>query len=495
MLKANNLKIEYSHLLFENVSFLLGNNERVGLIGLNGCGKSTLLKIITGEEQADQGSVEINNEKIGYLPQKLDFDDEQMVGEYLESLVSDHYSQMWKVETTLAKLGLKITGNKNKVKDKSLQPIDFYALLGSISEGQKLKLYLCKLILHESTVLLLDEPTNHLDIEGINWLEGFLANYDGIIITISHDRLFLNNLIDTVFEIDEGKLNIFTGNYDEYKQQKYDWIQKRRQEHTLQEVKRKKLEDRLKLARKITDGKKRGAAVKAAKKRIEREVKANEIDKYKRQEIKGLSIDGSIHKKKTMIKVENLEFGYTEEPILANSDLIINGQDKVWFHGPNGIGKSTLIKLITGHLSPNKGIVQIGENVNWDYFSQDQSHLPDDMSVREYAMQFGGVDYGKSFGFLDQFLFPKKLQNSNLETLSPGQRARLSFAMFTIRSNELLILDEPTNHLDIETKETIEESLYNYKGTILLISHDRYFVEQIGINRMFTLEGGRIVED
>lgn len=494
MLKVTNLKIEFSSLIFQNVNFILGNKEKVGLVGLNGCGKSTLLKILNKEIEADEGGISMVNEVIGYLPQEFDFNQNILVGEYLESLITDIYSEMWKVDIALSKLGLKLVNVDNVVNDPQLLPIDFYSSINDLSEGQKLKLYLCKLLLQESTILLLDEPTNHLDIEGIKWMEGFCRDFDGVIITISHDRLFLNNVVDQIFEIDEGRLNIFPGNYDDYKIQKEDWKLKRQQDYVLQEKKREQLDDLLRKARALKDPNKRSAAVNAAKMRMKREVENKEIDKYKEKKLKGLSLEGTSHKSKTMLEISDLNFSYGEKEIISNSNFDIYGGDKVWFYGPNGIGKSTLIKLITGHLSPNQGKAKIGDNVNWAYFSQDQSHLPAETTVRDFIMQVGKIEYTRSFGVLEKFLFPKELQNFELSTLSPGQRARLSFAVFTLQNNDLLILDEPTNHLDIETKETIEKTLYEYEGTLLVISHDRYFVEQIGINRKFTLSDGKIVE-
>ncbi|MCA9383527.1 ABC-F family ATP-binding cassette domain-containing protein [Candidatus Dojkabacteria bacterium] len=494
MLKVNNLKIEYASLLFSDVNFTLGNKERVGLVGLNGCGKSTLLKIIMGYEVPDEGDIHVGNEIIGYLPQHLGFDEDMLVGEYLESLVDNPYTDMWKIEKSLDRLGLTIKGEESFITNPELVAIDYYSPISILSDGQKLKLYLCKLIINESTILLLDEPTNHLDIEGINWLEGFLRNYEGIIMVISHGRLFLNNLVNIIYEIDDQKLNIFHGNYDEYLELKDEWRAKRDLEYTMQERKREKLEARLELVRKFSSGKKQSAAVKAVKSRIKREVEANEVSKYQENKITNLDIDGTIHASKVMISIKDLEFSYGQDNLLENSNLEIYGKEKVWFYGANGIGKSTLIKLLTGSLVPDKGKAQIGDNVKWKYFSQDQSHLPAEMTVRDFIMQVGGVDYGKSFGVLAQFLFPKELQNYTLKRLSPGQRARLSFAAFSLGNNQLLILDEPTNHLDIQTKESIEHALEAFDGTILLISHDRYFVEQIGINRKFTIEDKRILE-
>ncbi len=494
MLKVTNLKIEFSELLFENINFKLGNKEKVGLIGLNGSGKSTLLKSILGSVEPDEGQIAIVEEKLGYLPQEFDLDENLFVGEYLESLVPDHSTDMWKIKLILSQLGIKLTDSETTEAAGSMHALNYYSKISTISEGERLKLYLCKLLIEESTILLLDEPTNHLDINGIKWLEKFLQKFDGIVIIISHDRLLLNNLVEQIFEIDENTLHIFHGNYDHYVEQKKEWIDRRDKEYTLQEKKRKKFDEMLTMVRKHSSGKKQSSKLKAIKTRIKREIETNEKTKYKEKNLAGINMEGSVHKNKTVLSIKDLSFSYGKKTIIKKSSFELYGQDKAWFYGANGIGKSTLIKLIIGELIPESGSVKIGENVRWKYFSQNQSHLPYDLTVREYVMKFGKIEFQKSFGILERFLFSKHLQNYKLLDLSPGQRARLSFAVFSMDENDLLILDEPTNHLDIRTKEVIENALFEYNGTILLIAHDRYFVEQVGINRMFSLKNGVVVE-
>ncbi|MEI7579549.1 MAG: ABC-F family ATP-binding cassette domain-containing protein [bacterium] len=484
MLKAINLKIEYAQLLFENVSFLLGNNEKVGLVGLNGSGKTTLLRILIGEEKPDSGEVITINEHIEYLPQILDFGNNEFVGEFLESLVTNVKSDMWLVYKQLFELGIDIKNGD----------IDEFQKLTDLSEGQMMKLYLTKILINNPSILLLDEPTNHLDIAGIVWFEEFINKFDGICIIISHDREFLNTTVNNIFELDEQKLNVFKGNYDQYLLAKENWIEKRMIEFKAHEQKRVKLEDRIKLIRKFSSGKKQSAMLSNAKKRLEREVTSTNIIKYKEVKISSINIAGQIHQKKMVLRIENLSFHYpNKEEILNNTSFEIYGREKIWFYGPNGIGKSTIVKLIIGQLTPVKGNIRIGENIRWEYFSQNQSHLPPDERVDEYFLRKTNISFNSSFGLLSRFLFSKDLQKYQIKDLSPGQRARLSFCIFAQHDYELLILDEPTNHLDIKTKEIIENALREFKGTILLISHDRYFVNSIGMDRVITLENKKII--
>ena len=482
MIRVDKLTKQYHELLFENVTFLLGNKEKVGLIGLNGCGKTSLLKILAGIEKADSGQVEVANEVIGYLPQEFTFEEKQLVGEFLENLVDDHLSELYKVNIILSKL--------------NEENIDHYQEILKLSEGQKMKLKLTEILIDQPTILLLDEPTNHLDIQGILWFEDFIKSYDGVCIIISHDREFLNNTCNNIFEIDEQKLLVFEGNYDDYIIHKEDYIAERDKEYRSQERKRKQLDDLLLRARSIKGGgKKRGKAVKAAKSRMRREVLEKEVSKYTEKKVEKFSMDGFVHSKKKIVEVENLEFGYLEnKPVLENTDLLIYGKDRLWLYGPNGIGKTTFIKLLTGEEKPNKGLVSWGENISWTYFSQDQKHLNMELTVEEYFLANTDTPYDKSFGILEKFLFPKELRNYKLKTLSPGQRARLSFTCFTKQKHDFLILDEPTNHLDIRTKEVIEDALRKFDGAIFMISHDRYFVDSIGIDRVITIQNQRIVE-
>jgi len=486
MLKVTNLKIQYSKLLFQELSFVLGNKEKIGLIGFNGSGKSTLLKIIANIEQADQGKVELVNEKIGYLPQEYSFSNHNnsskvWVGEILESFVKNHRTDMYRVNRVLHQLEFK--------------DINIYQEVNTLSFGQKIKLYLTKLLVEEATILLLDEPTNHLDIFGILWLENFIKTFNGICIIVSHDRAFINNVCNKIFEIDEQKLNIFNGNYDDFLNQKGKLLEKRENQYLLQEKKKEKFANMIERIRKQSAGEAQSKALRAVKTRITREVTKKEISIYKEQKIKELKLNGLTYKNKQIFKMKDVTFYYdTNKPLLRNVDFEIFGKERIWFYGANGIGKSTFVKLIMNEIKPNIGEIKVGENTKIIYFSQDQSHLPYNETVEEYFLQNTDVDYSKSFGILGNFMFDKETRKVKIGRLSPGQRARLSFATFSQKNYDFMILDEPTNHLDIKSKEVIEDALRSFQGSLLLISHDRYFVESIGINRWITIEEGRIVE-
>ncbi|MFS8130363.1 MAG: ABC-F family ATP-binding cassette domain-containing protein [Candidatus Dojkabacteria bacterium] len=478
MIRANNLTITYAKPLFQDLSFTLGNKEKVGLVGLNGSGKTTLLKIMVGLEKPDEGKFEIQNEKISYLPQEYTFKKEMMVGEFLEDLVDNHVNEMYKVNRILAKL--------------KFEP-DIYQEIQTLSEGQKMKLYLTKLMMEEPTILLLDEPTNHLDITGIDWLEAFIKNFEGNCIIISHDREFLNNTIDTVFEIDECKLYSYKGNYDDFLVQKAEDLEKRRDMVVLQEKKRKQLEILLENVSKIGDGKKRGRAMSAARHRMDREVNQKEIFSYEEQRIKDLKLKGFVHNNKFVLKIRDLNFSYAEKQIFENVNFDMFGKERVWFYGANGIGKTTLVKLILGQLKADTSELRIGNGLKYTYFSQDQSHLDMEDTVENYFISNTGISFDSSFALLEKFLFSKDIRKTKIGKLSPGQRARLSFAVFSMKEFDFMILDEPTNHLDIRSKEVIENALRDFQGAILLISHDRYFVNSVGYNRKITIKDKKLI--
>lgn len=476
MLSATKLSIGFRTNLFHDLNFSLGNQEKVGLIGLNGSGKSTLLRIIAGLEEADGGRVEYGGEVVAYLPQEYDFAAYKTIQDFLNARAgTEHY----KINRVLGKM--------------NLHDLDPAGEVNLLSYGQKMKLYLAGLMLAEPTVLLLDEPTNHLDLYGINWLEDFISNFKGICMIVSHDRAFLNNVTDHIFEIDEQKLHIYTGNYDDYLDEKEKRLGHRAEQYRLQEKLRTKLQDMLVLIRKQSSGKKQANKLKATKKRIDREVVKKEISQYQEQRIQGLDLGGQNHANRTVIKIKDLDFGFGR-PLLEKANFTLYGREKVWLYGANGIGKSTLVKLLVGELQTKTGLAQIGDYISWAYFSQDQSHLPYEKTVADYFMQKTGTDFQRSFSLMERFLFGRELRDVPIGKLSPGQRARLSFAVFAQKQYDLLILDEPTNHLDIRSKEVIEGALREYKGAMLLISHDRYFIEQVGIERAITIEKGKLVE-
>lgn len=481
MIKVSNIKIAFHKQILDGVSFLLGGNEKVGLIGLNGSGKSTLFKIIMGLEKPDSGKVEITpDEKIAYLPQEYTFPSGKLVGEILESFVVDPINEIYKVQKILSEL--------------NASDLDWYLETDKLSYGQQMKIYLTKLLIEDPTMLLMDEPTNHLDITGIKWLEKFIKNFEGKMMIISHDRAFLNEVTTKIFEIDEMKLNVFEGNYESYLKGKQKWLEDRETKIELQERREEKFEKLISKIKLELAGTGQGKRLKAARSRQEREVNKDRIEKYHEQKIQDLNIKGETHRTKIVLKITDLNFEYSPEKVIfENANLQILGTDKIWFQGTNGIGKSTLVKLIIGELEKTSGKIEFGENLKWTYFSQDQSQLSPDSTVEEYFLANTDVDLQRSYGILQKFLFTKDMRNMLIKDLSPGQRARLIFAVFAQSEYDFLILDEPTNHLDIKSKEVIEEALRDYKGAMLLISHDRYFVQNLDINKSLYIQKGKLV--
>ncbi|MCA9397599.1 ABC-F family ATP-binding cassette domain-containing protein [candidate division WWE3 bacterium] len=480
MISANNITKEIpTGVLLKDISFTLGNKEKVGLIGQNGCGKTTLLKIILGVESYELGSIQIQNETVVHLPQLFSFPQDISVREYGLRLVGSE-KQFYLFARNLSKLGL--------------DEKHWDTTVNSLSSGQQMKVKVAELLLQEPTVLILDEPTNHLDIDGILWIEEFISVFDGIVIMVSHDRSFLDNTISHIFEIDEKQLHVFSGNYSDYLEQKEHWVEERRKAYARQEKKREQLEQLLENVRKIKGGKQRGKAVKAAKKRMEREVLRDEINSYSRDTLDEIEFGGETHTGKIMLKVAKLTHSFGDLSVFENTSFEIRGNTRVWLFGPNGAGKSTLLNIITHKIVPTSGQIEIGTGVRWGYFRQNQEELDLDLTMKEYLHDVLHLTQAQLYGFVKKYLFPKEYVHRKLGNLSPGQRARLVFGVFAEQELDLLILDEPTNHLDIWTKESIENSLKEYKGALLFVSHDRYFVEEVDVDRIVTIENKQIKE-
>jgi ATP-binding cassette subfamily F protein 3 len=461
--------------LLTNLDFKIGNGRKIGLVGKNGCGKSTLFKIINGIEEPTAGHIDNQGEIYGYLPQEFTFPD-QTVGEYLVSTLEAE----WEV--------YKIDALAEQVK---FHNFDLNQKLNTMSEGQKMKVKLIELLLKDPTTLFIDEPTNHLDIEGIMWFEEYVRHLKITVVMISHDRSFLNHVVDEIWEIDKHTIFRFVGDYDNYKTEKLKLIDKWDQEYILFLKKKAQLETLLENVRKISDGKRRGKAVRAAQHRIDREIVQNKKEKYVNKKIKDIDFAADAHRSKLMIKFDDVSKTYDgQKMIFEHLNFELRGKEKVWLYGPNGAGKSTLVKILMGLEDATSGTAKLGESVSVGYFSQVQSALDSNNEVLEEFIEKTGVYFGDAYGYLSRFLFDKKSVKKKVWQLSPGERARFAFAIFTFKNYDLLVLDEPDNHLDIETKEVLESSLNEFKGTLLLVSHDRYFVEMVGINKVLNLRDG-----
>ncbi len=475
VITATNLSKNYTGApVLVDITCKIGNNRKIGIVGRNGCGKTTLLKILNGIETADKGSLTFENEKLGYLPQELEFDKE-LVGECLECALENNW-EGYKIDVLLEEL--------------QFTNYDPYQTVESLSEGQKMKLKLVETLLKDPTVLFIDEPTNHLDIEGIMWFEEYVKALKKTVVMISHDRSFLNHTVDEIWEIENGKKRKFVGDYDNYKTEKLQLINKMDAEYVLFLKKKNQLETLLANVHKIKDGKKRGKAVSSAKKRIEREVEGNKKEKYETKLMKKVEFDTGIHASKLMIKFDDVSKSYGDNQIFNDLSFEIRGKEKVWLYGPNGAGKSTIVKIIMGDEQAISGLSKVGDNIKVGYFAQKQTHLDYDQDLFEHFIASTGCPYYVAYKYLDNFLFSKDDIKKRVRNLSPGERARFAFAIFAYKDYDMLILDEPSNHLDIEAKEVIEESLSKFKGTLLLISHDRYFVERVGIDKVLNLKDG-----
>ena len=463
--------------VFKDVSFKLGNGKKIGIVGENGSGKTTLLKILAKLEEADDGNLQNNQEKIGYIPQEISFDSDTTEKCLVNSLDNDW--DTYKIDQLISQLKFENYDPGHKI--------------STLSEGQKMKLKMVEILLQEPTILLIDEPTNHLDIKGIKWFENYIKKIDMTVALISHDRQFLNNVVDEIWEIEQQRMLKFVGNYDNYQLEKIKHIDKQDQEYKLFLKKKASLEQLLENARKKSDGKSRGKAVRAAKKRIVRETEGEaEKKQYSKDKMKNINFKTDISHPKLMLRLSSLTKQYQEPEVFNNLTLSIFGGDKAWLLGPNGAGKTTIVKLILGKEKATQGEVQLGENIKIGYFAQKQTYLNYENNLLDQYLEDTGCPYGKAFGNLQQFLFKKDDLKKRVKNLSPGQRARFAFSIFAYNDYDFLILDEPTNHLDIETKEVIEKSLSEFKGTLLLVSHDRYFVERVGMTKVIKLEQGRL---
>lgn len=461
--------------ILEGIEFKVGNGRKVGLVGKNGCGKTTLFRLIVGELQPDEGNIQHFGETIGYIPQEFSFPDEK-VGPYLESKLENEWD-MYKIDILVSHM--------------KFANYDPEQRIHTLSEGQKMKLKMIETMLLDPTTLFIDEPTNHLDIEGIMWFENYIKNLDVTVVMISHDREFLNNTVDEIWEIENKKILRFVGDYDYYKEEKLRLIGKWNEEYVRFVKHKKKLEALLESARTMKGGK-RGAAVRAAKSRISREVEDNKKEQYISKKIKAVSFDTKVSSSKLMVGFSDVTKKYGDHTVFQNLDFEVRGGQKVWLFGPNGFGKTTIVKMIVGEEKPTEGEVKVGDNIKVGYFAQKQTHLDYDKTVFDQFVEETQCYFANAYGFLKRFMFEGEDLKKRVGDLSPGQRARFAFAIFAHKDYDLLILDEPTNHLDIETKEVIEESLKEFPGTLLLVSHDRFFVERVGMTDLLNLKDGKI---
>lgn len=455
--------------LFDDVSLGIHQGDKIGVIGVNGTGKTTLLKIIAGLEETDQGEIICGNGiRISYLPQNPEFPKKQTILSYV---MDGKEHQDWKTEseakTILTKLGV----------------WDFEQETQHLSGGQKKRIALARTLVDPSEVLILDEPTNHLDNDMVLWLEDFLNSFRGVLIMVTHDRYFLDRVTNKIVEIDGGKLYEYETNYSGF-------VEKKIQREEMEQATERKRQSLLRVEMEwMKQGiKARGTRQRARTERFEALKNAKAPSKQQNVEIDSVS---SRLGKKT-IELSNISKGFGERQLISDFSYIILRDDRIGFIGPNGCGKSTLMKMIMGILQPDQGEIVIGDTVKIGYFAQENEEMTGDIRVIDYiknVAEYIDTARGKASAsqMLERFLFPPELQYTPLSKLSGGEQRRLYLLKVLMEAPNVLILDEPTNDLDIATLTILEDYLDTFQGIVITVSHDRYFLDRI-VQRIFAFE-------
>ncbi len=466
--------------ILENVSFTISNNSRIGLIGLNGAGKTTLMKIILKQEEPDSGSVVYIDEFVSYLPQVIEFDENDTVFSYLYKEIKEEWED-YKIEKCLYDVGLEKIDRQMFVKD--------------LSGGQKTKLGFAKILMNDPTTLLLDEPTNNLDLETLEWLENFLKNFYGNIFVISHDRKFLDNVVDRIFELDPRSHNIseYVGNYSDFCIEKAKRIEKEIAAYNRQQKKIKEMEEWIALkTQQLTfyQSPKVARQLQAYKKRTQREAEKLPEKHIDNKKIKIKEISESVNANKLIFRVNSLKY----KNLIYCKNIDCYGGDRIHLEGKNGCGKTTFIKILLKQISDYSGNITFGNNLKIGYFSQEHETLNDELSVvNEFISNSNIKNEARARDVLGCFLFVGDRVFDKVKSLSQGEKVRLMIAELINQDNNFIFFDEPTNHLDIDSREVLESAISAYKGGYLMVSHDRYFVENIGINRKFEITNGSLV--
>ena len=524
VLSCNNLYKSFGiDSILENICFTVNEGDKIGIIGINGTGKTTLMKIISGEYGYDDGDIYTSKDcEIGYLQQNTNFlsnntileevlevfkplinmenylrELEHKIAEegskdnspILEKLMND-YSHTLEDFASKNGYGYKSEA-KGVLKGLGFKDEDMDKPINILSGGEKTRVLLGKLLLKKPTLLLLDEPTNHLDSEAIEWLEFFLKQYKGTVMLISHDRYFLDQVVDRVFEIHNKKLKTYNGNYSKFIElskvekelelKKYEDQQKdlKKQEESIERLKSYGREKHLKRAR-------------SKEKALD---KVDVLDKPEAYRKKArIQFNPSISSGNDVLHVNDLSMAYDERVLFKGVNFDIYRGEKVALIGPNGIGKSTLFKIIMKELTPICGDFKLGTNVNVSYFHQEQKTLNlDNTIIDEIWDSNEKLTQTEIRNMLGSLLFEAEEVFKNISTLSGGERARIAILKLILSNANFLLLDEPTNHLDIDSKEVLEEALENYTGTIFTISHDRYFLNTV-VDKILVLSENGITE-
>ena len=522
-MKIENLCMSFgTQTIFNNISFQINNNDKVGIIGVNGAGKSTLFNILLGNITPDSGTITLNTKiNLGYLPQVI-MDDasnkEETVFEYLlegrpiKKLKEELNSLYETIANIQNEYELKKYYKKINRVSELLEYYDEYNAEGSllkiisgmniedslldlklknISGGQKSKVAFARLLYSNPEIMLLDEPTNHLDLDTKDFIINYLKNYHGIILVISHDIEFLNEVTKKTLYVDKIKHNVemYNGNYEKYIKIKNERDLAKKRLHDRQVKEEEKLKNII--AKYIRGNEKKANIAKDRIKKLEK-LESEKVELEKKNKYTKFNMKINRPSYSIPIKCNNLTFGYDEENLLyENLNFDLSRGEKLLVVGENGIGKTTLLRLIMGYLKPLEGNIEITEKTDIAYYAQEHEILEPNKTILENFANFGLADY-EIRRMLGSFLFSGEDIYKKVEVLSPGERSRVALAKISLTGANTLLLDEPTNHLDPMTQLIISDTFKNYEGTMLLVSHNLDFVDNLNINRMLLLPSGHI---
>lgn len=510
LLNAENISKSYSEKkLLSGINLAINEGDKIGLIGINGTGKTTLLKIIAGVEQADEGEIIKGNPvRIEYLPQNPGFTHEATVLEQVfkgdtpvMKLVRE-YEEAMRSANPSTKLIAQLTHRMDAADAWSFESearavltrlgcTDFNARIGTLSGGQRKRVALAAALVTPAKLLILDEPTNHLDNDTIDWLEQYLNKRKGALLMVTHDRYFLDRVVNQIIEIDNSRLYSYNGNYSYYLEKKLE----------REEMDRATERKRQSLLQKELAWIKRGAKARSTKQkaRIDRFQKLSEQTGEAVEERLQISFASSRLGKKT-IELEQVCKSFDQHRLIDNFDFVLDRNDRAGIVGSNGCGKSTLLNIICGRLTPDHGRIESGATIKIGLYTQEMQHMDDSLRVIDYIKEeaeFLTTAEGHQISasqMLERFLFPAALQWSVIANLSGGEKRRLHLLKVLMGAPNVLLLDEPTNDLDIATLVILEDYLEEFKGAVIAVSHDRYFLDRIA-ERIFSFEGnGRIVQ-
>lgn len=516
LIKLESACLAYGHVpLLDKVELQIDPGERVCLVGRNGAGKSTLMRVMEGEAELDDGALWKKPDlRVGILSQEVPQLDElsvyDVVADGLDKIgkvIADYHHVLHEMETDfsdalnnkLARLqdeieagdGWNLEQRITAVISKLELPED--ALMGSLSGGYKRRVMLARALVLDPELLLLDEPTNHLDVEAIQWMEEFLLGFNGAVLFITHDRTFLRHLATRIVELDRGKITSWPGNYDTYIKTKEERAIIEEQQNALFDKKLAQEEVWIRQGIKARRTRNEGRVRNLEKLRKERSERLNKVGNV------NLQVESGESSGKIVAIAENISKSFEDKVIVKSLTTKVMRGDRIGILGPNGVGKSTLLKMLLGELKPDTGTVELGTKLSVAYFDQQRAVLDPEKTVAD-NLNFGSDTItinGKSrhvMSYLQDFLFPPARVRSPVKSLSGGERNRLLLARLFIQPANLLVLDEPTNDLDVETLELLEELLCNYDGTLILVSHDRTFLDNV-VTSTLAFEGNGIVNE